>query len=219
MTGIPVCIFAKPPIPGRVKTRLARFLGHVGAARLASAMLCDVWSIVQIGTGVVPVLAAAEPGSFAIDVPNERIWLQETGDLGARIEGILRRGLATAPAAIALGADSPLLTSAHLEEAVECLTDRDAVLGPCEDGGFYLLGVHHCPPGLFADLPWSREDTCERTSHRLEMNGMSVGRISSLFDVDTIAELEQLREQLEHLPLEIAPETRRWFAESSWSAS
>ena len=219
VTGIPVCIFAKPPIPGRVKTRLTPFLGQVGAAQLASAMLCDVWSTVQATTGVVPILAAAEPGPFPINVPNERIWLQEAGDLGSRIESILRRAVASAPAVIALGADSPLVTSAHLDEAVECLRKKDAVLGPSDDGGFYLLGVHNCPLGLFADLPWSSEHTCEQTGRRLEMNGMSVGRIRSLFDVDTIAELKQLRAQLEYLPLDVAPQTRRWLAETSWSAS
>lgn len=214
MSAIPVCIFAKPPIPGRVKTRLACFLGQMEAAQLASAMLCDVWSVVQSAAGVMPVLAAAESGSFPIDVPGERIWLQEAGDLGRRIESILRRGLRNGPAAIALGADSPLLTAAHLEEALELLAGHDAVLGPSDDGGFYLLGVHDCPPGLLTEIVWSCEETCRQTEDRLRRHGMRVGMIRSLIDVDTMAELERLRKELEYLPPEIAPQTHKWFDET-----
>lgn len=215
---IPVCIFAKPPIPGRVKTRLAPVVGEVEAACLASAMLSDVWSVVENTRGVFPVLAAAEPGSFAIDAPSERIWLQQSGDLGSRIEGILHCGLAIAPAAIALGADSPLLTAAHLDTAVEHLRKADAVLGPSEDGGFYLLGLRNCPGGLLAGLEWSREETCCQARQRLQMYGMRVGTIRALLDVDTPADLDRLREQLVELPHTVAPETRKWFAGISWSA-
>jgi rSAM/selenodomain-associated transferase 1 len=211
---IPVCIFSKPPIPGRVKTRLTCYVGEIGAGQLASAMLRDVWSIVKSATGVIPVLAAAESGEFGIDMPRDRIWLQQPGDLGLRIEGILRRGLQGAPAAIALGADTPLLTPAHLREALAVLDSNDAVLGPSEDGGFYLLGVRHCPPGLLAEIAWSCEETCQKAVQRLQKHGMRVGWIGTLFDVDTIADLEKLRDQLEYLPSEIAPETRKWFDES-----
>jgi uncharacterized protein len=216
VTEIPVCIFAKPPRAGHVKTRLARFIGFCEAAALASAMLRDTWSVVQSVPNVVPVLAATEPGSFGIDVPGERIWLQPPGDLGSRMEGILRRGLQTRPAAIALGADSPLLTPAHVREALQHLEREDAVMGPCADGGFYLLGVRNCPSGLLTDLPWSRAETYRETERRLHSYGMTVGRTVNLFDVDTVVELEQLRSELEHLPPQIAPETRQWFAEISW---
>lgn len=219
MTGIPICVFAKPPIPGRVKTRLAPFLGQDGAAQLASAMLYDVWSVVKSVAEVIPVLAAAESGPFGIDVPNERIWLQQTDELGSRIEGILRQGLQFGPAAIAVGADSPLLREEHIKEAIRCLEQNDAVLGPADDGGFYLLGVHSCPSGLLADVPWSSSETCRETERRLEMHGMRVGTIRTLPDVDTFVELETLRRQLEHLPREIAPYTRKWFDETSWSVS
>lgn len=219
LTGISVCVFAKPAIPGRIKTRLVPDLGEIGAVQLASAMLCDVWSVVQSVTGVVPVLAAAERGPFEIDVPGERIWLQRPGDLGVRIEGILQYGLQFGPAAIALGADSPLFRAEHLEQAIGCLAENDAVLGPAADGGFYLLGVRDCPSGLLADVPWSSDETCRATEHRLRMHGMRVGTIPSLFDVDTMAELETLRRELAHLPPEMAPHTRGWFDETSWSAS
>jgi glycosyltransferase A (GT-A) superfamily protein (DUF2064 family) len=176
-------------------------------------MLCDVWSVVQSVPGLVGVLAAAESGSFGIDVPGERIWLQEPGDLGSRIENILRKGLQVARAAIALGADSPLLGANHLNEAMACLEENDAVLGPAADGGFYLLGVRDCPSGLLAGVPWSSGETCKETERRLRMHGMRVGLIGSLVDIDTLAELEMLRSHLESMPREIAPHTRKLLGE------
>jgi hypothetical protein len=202
-----------------VKTRLAQSIGATHAAELAAAMLYDVWSVVKGLTGVVPVLAATEPGNFGIDVPDERIWLQPTGDLGSRIERILQRGLETAPAAIALGADAPFITAVHLTRAIQHLQSRDAVLGPCDDGGFYLLGMHRCPAGLLAGIPWSSEHTLRETEARLRAHGMGVVQIATLFDVDTIADLQRLRSELRNVPLGIAPRTRKWLDETAWSAS
>src|SRR3954463_9372687 len=66
--GIPVCIFAKPPVPGRVKTRLASTVGADLAAELAAAMLQDVWSVAVNSDGITPVLAATERGKFGLHV-------------------------------------------------------------------------------------------------------------------------------------------------------
>lgn len=214
VTGIPVCVFAKPPVPGRVKTRLASAVGDARAAGIAAAMLGDVWSVVNNTAGTFPVLAAAEPGAFALDVPEERIWLQPSGDLGLRIECILRRGLESASAAIALGADSPLLTTVQLSEAMDALQSGDAVLGPCSDGGFYLLGLRCCPPGLLAGIRWSSTQTLRETEARMDAHGISSSRLVTLMDVDTAADLQQLRIDLRNSPPQIAPLTRKWLDEN-----
>lgn len=219
MERIPVCIFAKPPVPGRVKTRLAQAIGAIHAAELAAAMLRDVWCVVNSLGGVVPVLAATESGNFGIDVPDQRIWLQQPGDLGSRIECILQRGLQSAPAAIALGADTPLITAVHLAEAIDQVRSGNAVLGPCSDGGFYLLGLANCPPGLLAGIPWSSERTLIETESRLAAQGMRVARTHTLCDVDTVSHLQQLRSELQKVRPDIAPRTRKWLDESRWSAS
>src|SRR5690606_41919544 len=103
---IPICVFAKPPVPGQVKTRLLPEVGAEGAARLARAFLEDTLAMVGEVPGVHAVLATTAPFSVP-GVPPERVWLQGDGPLGARLERILRRGLDEAPAAVALGADSP----------------------------------------------------------------------------------------------------------------
>jgi rSAM/selenodomain-associated transferase 1 len=214
--AIPVCIFAKPPVPGRVKTRLAQAIGTDRAADLAAAMLHDVWSVVTSTSGVTAVLAAAEPGTFNVDVPHDRVWVQEGCDLGSRIEHILQRGLQTAPAAVALGADTPIVTPLLVRAAVEQLASGNAVLGPCDDGGFYLLGLSSCPTGLLAGIPWSCERTCAETQARLTAHGMRTVCASTLFDVDTFADLERLQSDLRNLPPQVAARTRKWLREAQW---
>lgn len=216
---IPACVFAKPPLPGRVKSRIARVLGEECAAQLASAMLCDVWATIQSVRELIPVLAAAEPGVFPLAVDATHLWYQAEGDLGARIESIFRRALRKTPAAFAIGADSPLLMAAHLREALDALSGADAVIGPCTDGGFYLLGVHRCPPQLLKDVAWSCESTCRETQARLRAQGMVVAVISELPDIDTVADIAQLQNNLLSTKSHVAIHTRKWLRENSWLAS
>lgn len=186
----PIVVFARAPEPGQVKTRLAGAVGTKGAAVLAGAFLRDTWSSLRSIPWAHPVVATTAPlgGAFA-DIET---WDQGGGDLGERIERMLRRALDRAPAAFAIGADTPGLPHRLFEEAREALGTADAVLGPCEDGGFYLLGLKRCPPGVLADLPWSRADTLEGVRERLKSRGMSVALISSWFDVDRPEDLERL---------------------------
>lgn len=182
-------------------------------------MLQDTWSVVAKTPAAMPVLAAAEPGEFPFDVPPHRLWLQPQTDLGARIGCILRCALELAPAAVAIGADSPLLTPADLTEAFARLASGNAVLGPCEDGGFYLLGLPSCPPNLLATIPWSSPLTCEATHSRLTSHGMRVSLLGPRFDIDNLADLQRLHRELQHLPPSVAPQTRAWLDEVEWSAS
>jgi glycosyltransferase A (GT-A) superfamily protein (DUF2064 family) len=130
-----ICIFAKPPVAGGVKTRLASALGPEIAAELARAFLDDTMAAVRaLGWARVAVASTA---------PHEGVetLLQGEGDLGARIERVLRAALADAPFAIAIGADAPALPRRLLEAARDVLQRADEVLGPADDGGFYLLGL------------------------------------------------------------------------------
>ncbi len=210
---IPVCVFAKPPECGRVKTRLAGELGESGASKLAAAMFQDVWNVVSGCSGVRPVLATTIEGVFPVAIDREHVWLQGEGDLGARLEKILRRGLDNASAVIAIGADSPSLTTAHLRNAIGALEQHDAVIGRSLDGGFYLLGVRQCEHGWLAELPWSTCETAEATITRLKERGRTIHELPSLFDVDVPEDLELLAEYLRSNP-QAAPNTRAWAKEN-----
>ena len=189
-----VCVFAKPPYPGEVKTRLIPALGATGAARLAAAFIEDTVKPLLSVDWANPVLASTGPMPRALAelLAGVPVWNQGVGDLGKRVERILRRGLESAPGAIALGADSPGLPPARLAEAREAMERGTAVVGPCEDGGFYLLGLAACPPGILEGIPWSESSTCESTLARLREAGQTVELLEPWFDVDRMADLDRL---------------------------
>ena len=101
----------------------------------------------------------------------------------------LRRALRDTPAALAIGTDTPGLPATLVAQARAASREADAVPGPCEDGGYYLLGLRRCPPGLLRDLPWSEPDTFVRTLARLRDRGLTTAVIAPWFDVDRPADL------------------------------
>ena len=189
-----VCVFAKPPVPGRVKTRLGLELGDTHAAALASAFLRDTWSAVSRMPWTRTILATTEGTAADFDLTSEpEVWLQGDGDLGMRIERIVRHGLTEADHVIAVGADTPGLPPQRIAEACRRLRETDAVIGPSDDGGFYLIGLRRCPSGLFADLPWSASTTCVSMQRRLAEHDMAVSLLDPWFDVDRPEDLSRLR--------------------------
>lgn len=212
-----ICVFAKPPAPGTAKTRLAAALGDEAAAFLAWAFLRDTWDSVRALPWATPVLAVTETFPRARELYAAHIWLQGRGDLGARIERVLRRALRRAPMAFAVGSDTPGLPTALLECAKDALARADAVLGPSEDGGFYLIGLRSCPRGLLRDLPWSARETFARTLSRLGERGLRTSVLPIWFDVDQISDLEHLRALIERAEI-VAPESARAIARALRSA-
>ena len=199
-----VCVFAKPPLEGQAKTRLASQLGAPAAAALARAFFDDTWARAQRLPWARVVLASTHDDPKAFGLEAVELWLQGEGDLGERMERVLRRALGEAPQVIALGADSPTLPVAVLETARSLLQRHDAVLGPAEDGGYTLLGLRRLPAGALSGLPWSAPDTLEATRTRLVSLGFSVGATEQGFDVDDAAGLARLAALLRAQP-ELAP--------------
>jgi uncharacterized protein len=196
MPEVALCVFAKPPRAGDAKTRLAPAVGGEGAAALARAFITDTWATVTLLPWARPVLASTGPWPEGLLPAPVEVWQQGEGDLGARLESIFRRGLEVCPAAMALGADSPGLPLAHLEAARAALADADAVFGPSDDGGFYLLALRRLPVGALANLPWSQPETRARTEERLMSLGLTVAHVAPFFDVDVPADLERLEAEL-----------------------
>ena len=195
LDNVYVCVFAKPPRPGRAKTRLIPLLGEAGAALLADALLRDTLDSLTGLNWATPVLATTEEcpelssGSFPV-------WLQGDGDLGKKLERILQRALERGEAAVAIGADSPGLPPALLEKTRELLEENDVVLGPCTDGGFYLLAVTSCRSGILDGIPWSEATTFERTLAKLKAQGLSVAVLDTWFDIDRPEDVNNLADLL-----------------------
>ena len=191
-SGVPVCIFVKPFTAGEVKTRLIPSLGAAGAAQLAEAMFQDTRSVVQKVPWAQEIIASTGPLRTVPPDDSNWVWPQGEGTLGDRLERILRRALAKAAMAIAIGADSPGLPLRVFEEARRRLQSDDAVLGPCEDGGFYLLGLKRCPPGLLDGIGWSQPDTLPQIHEKLQRAGFKISLLEPWFDVDRPEDLERL---------------------------
>jgi uncharacterized protein len=201
-SGLPTLIvFAKQPVPGRVKTRLARTLGERAAAELGEAFLRDTLRHCAAVRGARRVLCF-EPASaldwFAALDPGASCSAQCEGDLGARLEEAFERAFAEgAPAVVALGSDAPHLHSACYEDALARAAPGRVVLGPSADGGYTLIGLAAPTPGLFADIPWSTPGVLAATVQRSRALGLEVELLAEGFDVDEAADLRRLRGLIE----------------------
>ena len=211
-----VVVMVKAPVPGTVKTRL--LLPPEEAAALAAAFAGDV---VRNARAVAEVLIAYAPadGRALLKplLPDGLHWTpQRGGGLGERLAGAMADAVALGfGPLLVIGTDSPTLPPAYLAQALTLLTDTDVVLGPTEDGGFYLLGTHRPQPGLFEDVEWSTREVLAQTAENARVHGHSVGFLPPWYDVDTPEDLERLRREMDSDPQarRLAPATARRLEE------
>ena len=185
-----ICIFAKPPMPGQAKTRLIPALGSQRAAEVARALLDDVIRASMLVNRAQVVISTTEMFQTEEAVP---VWLQPQGDLGIRLEKTLQLALQSSDSAIALGADTPGLTALMLSQAADRLGREDAVLGPTDDGGYYMIGMRRCPNGLFQNIRWSTQETFRDTLHQFAQFNLGYSIVPKWFDLDTPDDLQRVR--------------------------
>jgi hypothetical protein len=194
-----VAVMAKAPGFGPVKSRLHPALTAERATELYRCFLLDRLDAVAGMAGVEPVLAFTPPEARAILAalapPRFRLVVQRGEDLGARLASLLAGLLDDGhPGALAIDSDSPTLPMSHVAEAAGRLEDgsADVVLGPCEDGGYYLVGLREPQPALFEEIPWSTERVLALTVERAQARGLRTHLLPRWFDVDTEADLRRL---------------------------
>jgi rSAM/selenodomain-associated transferase 1 len=197
---VPVAVMAKVPAPGEVKTRLCPPLSPAQAAGLARCFLQDrVEQVAAIETAEAVV--AYTPSDRADELrrllpPTVRLVPQTGPDLGARLDRVLTDLLAEgSPGAVAVDADSPSLPTAFLRQACAHLLEATAevVVGPCEDGGYYLIGLRTPAPELFRAMPWSTPAVLDETLARVARLGRRLALLPPWFDVDRGEDLARLR--------------------------
>ena len=179
-------IFARSPRLGRVKSRLAKEVGPIEALRLHRLLTMHLLEKVarnpmwQSWIWVTP-----EPATWPKDIPRKR---QTKGDLGRRMGHAIR----TLPAGpvVLVGTDIPELNVGHIRRAFTALQRNDAVFGPAEDGGFWLVGVRRRVhlPHLFDGVRWSSEHALSDTVANLGP-ARSYALIDMLVDIDDAAAL------------------------------
>ncbi|MFY0594976.1 MAG: TIGR04282 family arsenosugar biosynthesis glycosyltransferase [Cognatishimia sp.] len=186
-------VMVKEPRPGRVKTRLGRDIGLTTSAwwfrHQVKALLKRVespkWDVVL---AVAPDVAGMSSRVWPGHLPRIR---QGAGDLGDRMARVFR-GLPNGPVCI-IGADIPGINAVRIEEAFGALGAHDAVYGPADDGGYWLVGMKRVGPvplRLFEGVRWSTEHAL--ADSKATMPGLRIAEIATLRDVDTLADLQAL---------------------------
>jgi rSAM/selenodomain-associated transferase 1 len=204
---------AKAPQPGVTKTRLCPPLTADEAARLAGAFIRDTILTVaraDICPRIMCRGAAEQEALRELVGDATSVSMQRGVGLGDALEGAFREGLEDGFAAVAVvGADSPTLPDDILREAFRAVASgNDVVLGPAEDGGYYLLAASAVHPALFRDMRWSTADVAQETLRRSRALGLRTHVLPGWYDVDDSRSLGVLRAELRRLPIGVARHTR-----------
>ena len=214
-----MAIFARGPEPGKAKTRLWPLLGREGAAAFQAALIGDALrKVTSIGsiTRYLFVLANS-PLGFGIGSQGRArnhkctlAWQQGT-DLGERLERAFHRMLCCHRRVLVIGTDSPELTPRGLRQALDELRWCDGVLGPCPDGGYYLIGLRRLERGLFPGVRWGTSLAFQDTLRNLVKCHFSCSVLEPLLDIDRPADFRRLAKRLS-----LSSQLRR-LAPATWS--
>lgn len=209
-----IVILAKWPRAGQAKRRLGRHIGPARSAALARAFLADTLALVsrsgpdRLVIAYAPALARTR---FAGLAPDALLVAQPRGGFGARLEHALASGLERAHSALVIGADAPTLPPRLIERGFAALALADCVIGPAEDGGYYLIGAsRRLPATLFRRIPWSTADVFDETLLRARDAELRVAILPRWYDVDDAAALRRLAR--DRAGLRRAPATRAALA-------
>jgi rSAM/selenodomain-associated transferase 1 len=197
-----ILLFAKLPRVGSSKTRLAPALGLEGAARLSEALLDDTLARLRaLGPPVELHVTPPTPDEldwFRDRYPSVPVRDQRGEDLGERLARAFGASFDGGDDAVmAVGSDHPTLPLSYLRRGFEALAERDAVMGPGRDGGYYALGIRAAawPAArrLFRDVPWSTSRVARVTRRSAEVAGLDLAGLPEWYDVDRPRDLERLR--------------------------
>ena len=218
MTRCGIGLFARAPsAPG--KTRLAPHLTRDRLRALREALLRDALEVVCGADGFEPVVFFTPVGRrtelAAIAPPTMTLVPQVGRDLGERMRRAVDWLLATGShrCAILVGSDVPLLTSDDLVDAANAMVSgSEVVLGPAEDGGYYLIGTAGYRPRLFSDISWGSPAVLSQTQARAGELGITPRLLRRIYDIDTIDDLRRFEHDLETSPRAVGRYLRAWFS-------
>ena len=197
--AVRIAVFAKAPIPGEVKTRLAALLGADRAAGLQAGLIRHALSTaVQARVGALELWCAPDVSHpFFERCAKEfgaSLKRQEGADLGERMRRAFDASFAEGAALIVIGADCPALRSTDLEEAAAQLRTHDAVIAPAEDGGYVLVGLARPAPMLFEGIAWGTSAVMGETRSKLARAGVRFKELATFWDVDRPEDYARLQQ-------------------------
>ena len=183
-------IFTRNPELGKVKTRLAKTIGDEAALDVYKYLLNHTKQVTQN-------LSCSKAVYYSVKVRENDIWnatlyqkhLQNGNDLGIRMHNAFQQAFSTGyEKVVIIGSDLPDLTSEHINEAFEKLNSNDVVMGPAEDGGYYLLGMKKLYASVFQHKDWGTSTVRKDTLNDLQNE--SVFLLETLNDVDVFDDIK-----------------------------
>lgn len=188
-----IITFVKNPVPGTVKTRLAKTIGNDRALEIYLQLSAYTKRIIKAVDADVVIF-------YAADIQENDLWtdddfikkLQYGDDLGARMQHAFEGLLADYDKVLIVGSDCPQLTEDHLNSAFDSLDETDIVVGPTYDGGYYMIGMKEVHSFLFQDIAWSTDAVFSTTLERIFANNRTVTQLEKLSDVDVEDDLKYI---------------------------
>jgi len=207
-------VVAKRPTPGKTKTRLSPPLTPELASALYESFLFDTLDQMrQVADSHHVIAYLDEPDYFKRLAPDFELTPQEGDDLGERLDHALTSYLSRGyQHAVIMDSDSPTLPADYLSQAFKVLSDgADVVLGPCDDGGYYLIGIKRPAPRLLREVHMSTPTVAAETIVLAKDEGLNLISLPSWYDVDDAASLSRLRQEIEALHPSVAVHTRQFL--------
>lgn len=208
MPDTALVVMARYPIKGQTKTRLARVIGDDTALHLYSAFLTDLarhfarpgidlhWTHTPHEVDYDTFIAGLAPAQAHMT----RSFPQKGADLGERLHHAFRwtreKGYKKT---IVIGSDSPHIRRQAISDARHALDETDVVLGPADDGGYYLIAMRH-PHDVFSGIPMSTSAVAEMTIAAARSQHLSVKLVEPLYDIDELPDLLRLAQLLREDP-------------------
>ena len=208
-------VFVKHPTPGAAKTRLVPKLTPEQAAALSKAMTEDTLRSTcqsdSYQTTVCFTPPSAHQGVRSWLGPDVSLQEQCRGNLGARQYDAIRRAVkAGFRKAVIIGSDCPTIVASDIETAFQALEHTDVVIGPAEDGGYYLIGARRPVQSIFDGISWSTEKVMTETTARVEEAGLTLTLLDVKSDIDSYDDLERY-----YVSVNVSVEDR---AEGKWTS-
>lgn len=198
--------FVKTPIQGRVKTRLQPHLSPDKIIDIYKTFVTEIISKCDRLKGMDKFLGCypTTDNDFLkhlVKTYNLRSFLQRGNDLGEKIinafKDYLKKGYANV---VIIGSDSPTLPTSYIEEAFKELKKNDFVIGPCCDGGLYLVGAKkQIIPEIFQDIPWDTAEVLNKMLKRLDSLDIKSSVLPFWYDVDTVESLRFMENHRSYL--------------------
>lgn len=194
-----IIVFLRVPEAGKVKTRLARDVGDVKALEIYNQLVQHTVAETLKVTEAVKLLfyfPHIDDQDLFLD-PSIRKFQQINGDLGDKMSDAFSKALSEYDQAIIIGTDCPYIDSDLLTNALMSLHSHDIVIGPAEDGGYYLLGMNKLHARLFDQMEWSTDTVFSETLQRAENLELTVQELITLSDIDYASDWKKYQQLIQ----------------------